>query len=159
DEQVKIRGYRIELGEVEQALSQVAGISRSCVVVRERKTETGILKYLAGYYVPDGSHVRVNDTAILEGWEDLYDTEYKKAGGQTEADLSGWNSYISGEALPLKEMEQWRSAILEQIRGLSPGSVLEIGVGSGLLMYPLLAVVRQYTGLDLSAAVIRRHQA
>jgi len=51
DEQVKIRGYRIEPGEVEHALSRVAGIRQSCVVARERVTEMGTLKYLAGYYV------------------------------------------------------------------------------------------------------------
>ena len=51
DEQVKIRGYRIELGEVEHALSQVAGIRQSCVLARERVTEMGTIKYLAGYYV------------------------------------------------------------------------------------------------------------
>jgi amino acid adenylation domain-containing protein len=51
DDQVKIRGYRIELGEIELALLQVQGIQQACVVVRERKTQSGTMKYLAGYYV------------------------------------------------------------------------------------------------------------
>jgi 2-polyprenyl-3-methyl-5-hydroxy-6-metoxy-1,4-benzoquinol methylase len=160
DEQVKIRGYRIEPGEVEHALSQVAGIRQSCVVVRERETEAGTIKYLAGYYVPDGTNIPVNDSLILDSWEDLYDTEYKKtiASDQTESDFSGWNSYITGEAFPLAEMELWRTRILGIIRSLSPGHVLEVGVGTGLLMYPLLGTVQQYTGLDISQAVINRHQ-
>ena len=37
DDQVKLNGYRIELGEIESALSAVAGISNSKVIVKENK--------------------------------------------------------------------------------------------------------------------------
>jgi acyl-coenzyme A synthetase/AMP-(fatty) acid ligase len=53
DDQVKIRGYRIELAEIEHALSQVAGIHQCCVLAKQRKTESGLLKYLAAYYIPE----------------------------------------------------------------------------------------------------------
>jgi len=35
DHQVKVRGFRIELGEIEAALSRIAGVEQSVVVVRE----------------------------------------------------------------------------------------------------------------------------
>jgi len=36
--------------------------------------------------------------------------------------------------------------------------VLEVGVGTGLLMYPLLKHTKQYTGIDISEVIINRHQ-
>jgi amino acid adenylation domain-containing protein/non-ribosomal peptide synthase protein (TIGR01720 family) len=57
DDQVKIRGYRIELGEIENALAQIAGIEQSCVLAKERKTESGSTKYLVGYYVLDTAKI------------------------------------------------------------------------------------------------------
>ncbi|MBB6131889.1 2-polyprenyl-3-methyl-5-hydroxy-6-metoxy-1,4-benzoquinol methylase, partial [Mucilaginibacter lappiensis] len=150
----------MELGEVEHALSGVPGIRQSCVVCRERVTEGGTIKYLVGYYVPDDNYIASNDSAILDSWEDLYDTEYKKSidGEAIASDFSGWNSYVTGEAFSIREMELWRAEILGIIKRLSPERVLEIGVGTGLLMYPLLSRVQQYTGLDISNAVIKRHQ-
>lgn len=50
DNQVKIRGYRIELGEIEQALVRIHGIKQACVLVKEKKLETGSAKYLVAYY-------------------------------------------------------------------------------------------------------------
>jgi amino acid adenylation domain-containing protein len=55
DDQVKINGYRIELGEIEHVFSRIAGIKASCVVVKEKVTETGSTKYLVGYYMADES--------------------------------------------------------------------------------------------------------
>ncbi len=65
DDQVKIRGFRIELGEIESAITQIPGIRQSCVLVKERKTESGIGKYLVAYYVLDGSDELLTQTVIL----------------------------------------------------------------------------------------------
>ncbi len=66
DDQVKIRGYRIELGEIEHALTGIGGIKQSCVLAKERKTETGSTKYLIGYYVLDNSAHPLTQACILE---------------------------------------------------------------------------------------------
>ncbi|WKL50110.1 amino acid adenylation domain-containing protein [Flavobacterium pectinovorum] len=66
DDQVKIRGYRIELGEIERALSGVEGISQSCVLVKEKHTDVGIIKSLVGYYVLDSPDVVLDQVMILE---------------------------------------------------------------------------------------------
>jgi amino acid adenylation domain-containing protein len=162
DDQVKIRGYRIELGEIEHALAQVPGIKQSCVLVKERKTESGSTKYLVGYYVLDRNHVPEKNSDILDSWENLYDSEYEKGIEEKEieieADFSGWNSYITAEPIPLPEMRAWRDDIVALIRSLDPENVLEIGVGSGLLMYPLVKDVQRYVGLDISQSVITRHR-
>lgn len=64
DDQVKVRGYRIELGEIEEVLTQIEGIHQACVLVKERKTESGSTKYLVGYYVSDHHNELLNPTII-----------------------------------------------------------------------------------------------
>lgn len=63
DDQIKIRGYRIELGEIESALLQIAGIQQCCALVKERKTASGEIKYIVGYYVSDNKEL--STTIIL----------------------------------------------------------------------------------------------
>ncbi len=65
DDQVKIRGYRIELGEIEYALTQISGIKQGCVLVKERKTDSGSSKYLVAYCVQDNSENLLTHETIL----------------------------------------------------------------------------------------------
>lgn len=159
DEQVKIRGQRLELGEVEYALGSVDGIAQASVAAREHGVNKG-QKILIGYYVLDKSFVPTNDSEILTAWEKVYDREYAKplALSSIEEDFTAWNSYITGKPIPLTDMYAWRDAILRIIKNLNPQHVLEIGVGSGILMYPLLGSVSRYVGIDLSRYVVERHK-
>ncbi|NOU19051.1 MAG: amino acid adenylation domain-containing protein [Bacteroidales bacterium] len=65
DDQVKIRGHRIELSEVEHALNQIQGVKQSCVLVKERKTETDSSNYLVGYYVLENIDNTISQVTIL----------------------------------------------------------------------------------------------
>ncbi|AGC75283.1 non-ribosomal peptide synthetase [Nonlabens dokdonensis] len=65
DDQVKIRGYRIELGEIEYALRSIEGITQSCVLVKARETNTGVVKYLVGYYILDEVDNYISEESIL----------------------------------------------------------------------------------------------
>ncbi|MFD0749590.1 amino acid adenylation domain-containing protein, partial [Mucilaginibacter calamicampi] len=160
DEQVKVRGYRIELGEIENALVDIEGIKQSCVITKERKTASGTNKYLVGYYVADSDHTSENELEIIKSWELLYDTEYDKTVSEDkmEADIGGWNSFINQAPIPEPDMLAWREAIVTTINSLKPSNVLEIGVGTGLLMYPLLDHINSYVGIDISKSVIYRHK-
>ncbi|WP_299316072.1 methyltransferase, partial [uncultured Aquimarina sp.] len=132
----------------------------SCVLVRERQSGSGSIKYLVGYYVLDDRYSSGKDIDTLDSWESLYDSEYNRPieAAEIASDFSGWNSYITSKPIPLSEMQAWRDDIIINIQGLSPSNVLEIGVGSGLLMYPLLDRVQRYVGLDISNPVIDRHK-
>ncbi|NOU19599.1 MAG: amino acid adenylation domain-containing protein, partial [Bacteroidales bacterium] len=66
DNQVKVNGFRIELEEIEHALTKISGVKQSCVVVKERKIDTGSNKYLAAYYVLDNSDNALSQAVILE---------------------------------------------------------------------------------------------
>lgn len=64
DDQVKIRGYRIELREIEHALVKIEEVQNACVLVREKNTSSGILKYLVGYFLPGKIHVGITEAEI-----------------------------------------------------------------------------------------------
>ncbi|WP_433654355.1 amino acid adenylation domain-containing protein [Nocardia sp. CA-128927] len=164
DDQVKIRGFRVEPGEVETVLAQHPSVAQAVVVARD--TDTG--KQLVGYVVADQSGPIVGEDELVGQWRRVYDDLYsgvaigKEDGaqhvstGSTEfgADFGGWDSSYTGVPIPVEQMREWRSATVDRIRGLNPRRVLEIGVGSGLLLSELAPDCEEYWATDFSAATI-----
>ncbi|MFC9250759.1 amino acid adenylation domain-containing protein [Amycolatopsis thailandensis] len=152
DDQVKVRGFRVEPGEVEAALLDQPEVARAVVLAKPDR--------LLAYVVPEGVTDTDGEDAQVDEWRDVYDTMY--GGEQTAAlgsDFTGWNSSYTGEPIPLEEMRSWQAAALERIRESSPRRILEIGVGSGLLLGPLLDDVESYWATDFSAPVVERLRA
>ncbi|KUH92327.1 hypothetical protein AU186_07860 [Mycobacterium sp. GA-1999] len=171
DEQVKIRGYRIELGEIESALRAHPRVAQAVVVAHAPDAADGVGdKQLVGYVVPDPQTKLVREpdreAQLVGQWQGVYADLYSgqaftQQGVSTGLgqDFGGWNSSYTGEPIPLEQMRQWQTAAVERIRALGPGRVLEIGVGSGLLLAPLAPECVEYWGTDFSAPTIEKLQA
>jgi nonribosomal peptide synthetase DhbF len=106
------------------------------------------------------------DAEVLREWESIYDQLYEVPGDRLGADFSGWNSSYTGEPIPLEEMREWQASTVDRIRALLPSAtlprplhprrVLEIGVGSGLLMERVAPLCDAYWATDLSGTVVHR---
>ncbi|MDX3234060.1 class I SAM-dependent methyltransferase, partial [Streptomyces sp. ME19-01-6] len=114
---------------------------------------------LVGYVVPS-EHAEPDEEANahqVNEWQKIYDQHYTNTADLLLGeDFSGWNSSYDGSPIPLEEMRAWRTSAVERIRSLNPRRVLELGVGSGLLMAKLAPECEAYWGTDFSAAVIER---
>ncbi|MEO8041987.1 MAG: amino acid adenylation domain-containing protein [Acidobacteriota bacterium] len=160
DDQVKVRGYRIELGEIESALLELPTVENAVVAVREDSPGN---KRLAAYVVPAaGQGVEVAELGDLKSyWEKQWDMLYKTAIDE-EKDWTQVNEDPTLKVLRWtddivdaeSEMREWIDPVVERLSSWSPDSVLEIGCGTGLLLFGLGQHCSRYVGTDYSEIVL-----
>lgn len=154
DHQVKLRGHRIELGEIETALNALPGVKESVVVAAE-EPQSGDTRLVA--YVVPGKHASNSDAnqptnEQLTQWQMIWDGAYSDGNPTPDADfnIAGWNSSYTGQPVPEAEMREWVDCTTESILVLRPQNVLEIGCGTGLLLFRIASQCKKYVGVDFS---------
>ncbi len=161
DGQLKVRGFRIEPEEIEAQLAGHPAVAGCAVAAWE--PIPGDLR-LAAYVVPAAAADGSEGGAQVAQWEELFDDLYERddldggecreRGEAADADPTfntvGWVSSYTGEPLPAGEMREWLADTVDRLLALHPRRVLEIGCGTGMLLFRLAPGCELYCGTDLS---------
>jgi amino acid adenylation domain-containing protein len=168
DNQVKVRGMRVELEEIEAVLSRHEAVSECAVVthdygqgdqrlvaylVQRRQTEAGDAQFAKASL--EGQHV--------SQYERVYDEVYSQ--GQAYADfdptlnLRIWISSYTGQPFSKEEILEGVEDTIDRILSLKPARVLDIGCGSGLLLFKIAPHCAEYVGTDISEQALQHLRA
>lgn len=160
DHQVKLRGHRLELGEIESTILRVRGIKEAVVICREDQPGH---RRLVAYVKPseDGydnvpTVAKVAQGAQVSEWHRLYEETYVRGADAKRPDFNivGWNSSYTGEPIPTDEMLEQVEQTVARLQGFQPRRVLEIGCGTGLLLFRLAPLAEEYVGTDFSSTAL-----
>ncbi|HEY0514542.1 MAG TPA: amino acid adenylation domain-containing protein [Thermoanaerobaculia bacterium] len=168
DHQVKVRGFRIELGEIEGVLARHPEVDESAVALREEAGAAG--GRLVAYVVPRRPDAPASAGELEEHvaqWQTLYDETYGRspspgaaAGGEAPTfNIQGWDSSYTGEPIPAAEMREWVDGTVARLLALEPRCVLEVGCGTGLLLFRVAPHAERYRGTDFSGVALAQIRA
>lgn len=153
DFQFKIRSNRIETAEVEAAILSQPSISDAAVVLRvqeEREPE------IIGFVVAEDEANEDETDKHVEGWEVHFDRNMYTDLDVTDPstigrDFKGWVSMYDGNDMNKTELNDWLDDTIEALHdGQAAGHVLEIGTGSGMILFNLRTGLESYVGLEPS---------
>lgn len=157
DSQIKVRGFRVELAEIEYWLNRFDDIKAAVAALKEIiPGEKNIVAYMV---LKEKTASPTAESIQIDKWQKIYNQTYSGPKGDNhdnQSDFSGWNSSYTKKPIDREEMVQWVENTVERILDLKPKRVLEVGCGTGLLLYRLAPHVDSYVGFDLSEVVVEK---
>lgn len=173
DKQLKIRGNRVEVAEIEYALCKQDSVSAAVVVNVEHgggmdadlacfitlvDDDPVDLEAVEDATKPEEDIIQMEH---IKAWESLFDTDtYSDIRTRVDdsnvgRDYSGWVSMYDGRAIPTTEMDEWLDDTINTIlNGQKPGNVLEIGTGTGMVLFNLKRTLQSYVGIEPSKKAV-----
>ncbi len=159
DQQIKLRGFRIELGDIERAISSHPAISQAVVTGRGDRLVAYCLR--SAISPADTAPGQADDTVCVE-WAGVWDRAYEANADDPTFNISGWQNSYDGQMFSQEEMRDWQSCTVNRVLFYSPNHVLEIGCGTGLVLFAVAPHCSSYRAVDASkhaVDIIRRNLA
>ncbi|KAL7780672.1 hypothetical protein CFE70_010697 [Pyrenophora teres f. teres 0-1] len=165
DGQVKIRGNRVELGEVEHALRSDKAVREAVAVLQQHDgSEARLAGFVTVHEDAETADEHVddsNESQHVDVWEDKFDADIYSPIDNVQKenigrDFVGWTSMYDGSDIDKAEMNEWLDdTIATMLNGQRPGNVLEIGSGTGMILFNLGDGLQSYVGLDPSRKAVQ----
>ena len=155
DSQIKIRGHRVELAEIEHALLDDKSIRDAAVVTN--RPESGDLEIISFITSQNrDKHLQDESSNQVNGWTNHFEASlYTRISDIHESnigsDFVGWTSMYDGSPIDKTEMREWLDNTLQTLLdGKAAGHVLEIGTGTGMVLFNLGGELQSYVGIEPS---------
>ncbi|KAL7771418.1 hypothetical protein CFE70_001361 [Pyrenophora teres f. teres 0-1] len=102
-----------------------------------------------------------NESQHVDVWEDKFDADIYSPIDNVQKenigrDFVGWTSMYDGSDIDKAEMNEWLDDTIDtMLNGQRPGNVLEIGSGTGMILFNLGDGLQSYVGLDPSRKAVQ----
>ncbi|KAL2850684.1 hypothetical protein BJY01DRAFT_261440 [Aspergillus pseudoustus] len=165
DQQVKIRGHRVEPAEIDNVLLGDDLVTMALTVLQKRDAQTGgeLVSFVT--VQESAQDIARLDAQIqnshIDAWRERADADDHYGGVDTiepetlGRDFLGWVSMYNGQPIGEAEMTEWLNDTVAAIHRLEPRRVLEIGTGTGMVLFNLIGSLEQYFGLEPSSQAVR----
>src|SRR5262249_60209142 len=99
---------------------------------------------------------RPAEDRAVRGWEQLYENLYAtpRPAADPGFDVIGWDSTYNGRPIPVDQMHEQVDGTVDRVRQLGGRRILEIGCGTGLLLFRLAPGCNQYLATDFAPAAV-----
>ncbi|MDI1486221.1 MAG: Non-ribosomal peptide synthetase [Ramalina farinacea] len=163
DGQIKIRGQRVELGEIEHALRSHGSVNGAVAVLQyPDDREAQLVSFVTIHESVESNTGPDGDDAMehVDAWEGLFDKETYTAidnvrPEQIGRDFLGWTSMYDGSEIDKVEMNEWLDDTIATISSCKRSmNLLELGSGSGMVLFNLTQRLQNYIGLDPSRKAV-----
>ena len=155
DNQIKINSYRIEPAEVEAVLRAHPRVRDAAVAVKAPNAgEPRMVAYVVPETFDPGGRRR---TRLSEHWRTIWTREYDAVSGHLDDptfNTAGLRSSYDGKPIAEPALREIFENTCERIRALRPKRILDLGCGSGLVLFRLAPQCERYVGVDFSHQAI-----
>ena len=151
DQQIKLRGFRIEPSEIENAINSNLDNAQTIVISSGENENQQLTAYVV---CADKNFLELENQFYekhIKSWQNIYDETYKSNDVINPLlNFTGWNSSKTGAPIPISQMLEWHAEIINRIKLFKLGDVLEIGCGTGLMLFHLVKQCNSYIATDIS---------